>query len=141
MIRYALICAHEHTFEAWFSSADDYDQQHAAAQVQCPYCGDHDVRKQIMAPALKGAKKADASTPMASLSAMARKIQETIRKTHDYVGSDFAKEARAMHNGEKEEKPIYGQTTPAEAKALHDEGVPATPLPPAFAPTPPKKVN
>ena len=46
-----------------------------------------------------------------------------------------------MHDGEKPEAPIYGEATPAEAKALREDGVPVAPLPPPFAPTPPKKAN
>ena len=72
---------------------------------------------------------------------VASKVQAHIRKNFDYVGSDFAAEATAMHKGEKTERLIYGETTPEESKKLQDEGVPCTPLPDAFAPVPPKKAN
>ena len=52
MIRFALRCASEHEFEGWFSSSDDYDSQSARHLITCPVCDSHDVRKQIMAPAL-----------------------------------------------------------------------------------------
>jgi hypothetical protein len=141
MIRYALVCSFGHEFEAWFSNADDYEVQNNKKLVTCPLCDDGTITKQIMAPALKGTKhKADADTAKA-FAAFAGKVREKIRATHDYVGENFADEALAMHRGEKDEKPIYGETTPNEAKALKEEGVPAAPLPPAFAPTPPKKLN
>ncbi len=143
MIRYALICSFGHEFEAWFSNSTDYDVQKEKAQISCIVCDDTKISKQIMAPALKGTRRkhgADKAQAQA-FAAFAGKVREKIRSTHDYVGDKFADEALAMHHGEKDEKAIYGETTPEEAKALKEEGVPASPLPPAFAPTPPKKLN
>ena len=150
MIRYALVCDEDHGFEAWFSSSADYDRQAERSLVECPQCGSIEVRKQIMAPSVRTARKAEAareaapqSTPTANgapdLETLARKIQAHIRNNFDYVGSDFAKEATAIHNGEKPERLIYGETTPAEREALDEAGVPCAPLPEPFAPTPAKK--
>lgn len=141
MIRYALACSLGHEFEAWFSSAADFDQQNQKQLVSCPLCEDTQIVKQIMAPALKGTKRKSGPSEAQVFAAFAGKVREKIRSTHDYVGDKFADEAMAMHHGEKDEKPIYGETTPEQAKALKEEGVPAAPLPPAFAPTPPKKLN
>ena len=58
MIRYALSCDHDHGFEAWFASSSDYDDQAARGLVECPFCGSTGVRKQVMAPAVAGTKKA-----------------------------------------------------------------------------------
>lgn len=55
--------------------------------------------------------------------------------------SGFAEEARAMHEGEAEARPIWGEASPEEARALADEGAPIAPLPAPFAPTPPRKLN
>jgi hypothetical protein len=148
MIRYALVCEDGHDFEAWFSSSGDYDAQEQRGLVECPHCGSVTVKKQIMAPAVRTARKAEtARQPTASVSddrapdlaALARKVQAHIRSNFDYVGSDFAREATAIHHGEKPERLIYGETTPAERDALKDAGVPCAPLPEAFAPTPAKK--
>ncbi len=141
MIRYALSCSFGHEFEAWFSSADDFDMQKKKSLISCPLCEDNDITKQIMAPALKGTKRKQSASDAQAFAAFAGKVREKIRSTHDYVGDKFADEALAMHRGEKDEKPIYGETTRDEAKTLKEEGVPAAPLPPAFAPTPPKKLN
>jgi len=141
MIRYALTCSLGHEFEAWFSSSADYDRQQDAALIACPVCGDHAITKQIMAPALKGTRRKGRASGAQAFAAFASKVRETIRQTHDYVGDRFADEALAMHYGEKDEKPIYGETTASEAKMLQEEGVPAAPLPPAFAPQKPKKLN
>ena len=139
MIKYALICDCGHAFEAWFRSSDDYDAQKKMGAVECVACGSAEVKKQIMSPAVKCSKKS--ARRAEAFSKFAGEVRDHIAKTHVYVGDKFADEARAMHLGEKDEAPIYGEATPTEAKTLKDEGVPAAPLPPPFAPAPPKKLN
>ncbi len=60
--------------------------------------------------------------PAAFQSAMMRAVQHIITHTDD-VGPRFAEEARRMHYGETDERPIRGQATSDEAKALHEEGI------------------
>ncbi|MGB3722013.1 MAG: DUF1178 family protein [Pacificimonas sp.] len=69
----------------------------------------------------------DPARVKAMLTRMAKAQSEAVAKS-DYVGTKFADEARAMHYGEQSARPIYGETGKAEAKALHEEGVPAMPL-------------
>ena len=52
-----------------------------------------------------------------------------MEKNADYVGSDFAQEARDMHYGLTPERAIYGEAKVTEAKKLMEEGVPVAPLP------------
>jgi putative FmdB family regulatory protein len=141
MIRYALACTDcDHAFEAWFASSDAYDKQAARQLVTCPACDGRRVAKQIMAPAVKTAKgKSPAPDPEKMLAAFAEKAREHVAENFDYVGSDFADEARAMYYGETGDRPIWGETTPEEREALKEEGVPALPLPAPFAPKPPKR--
>lgn len=150
MIRYALVCEEAHGFEAWFSTSDDYDSQIARGLVECPHCGSTAVKKQIMAPAVSTARRKEArQTTLGGagkdgapdLAALARKVQAHIRSNYEYVGDSFAEEARAIHDGEKPERLIYGETTPAESEKLMEDGVPCAPLPAPFAPTPAKKAN
>jgi hypothetical protein len=49
----------------------------------------------------------------------------------DDVGSRFAEEARKIHNGLIPERPIHGQASIGEARALIEEGVPVLPVPPS----------
>jgi len=65
---------------------------------------------------------------------MAEAVKAEISKKCDYVGESFADEARAMHYGDKDERPIYGKTTLKEAVDLADEGIKAAPLPEPFVP-------
>lgn len=61
MIRYRLRCAHGHSFDEWFANAAECTEKLAAAGIACPECGDTDVAKAIMAPAV--AKPAAVTTP------------------------------------------------------------------------------
>ncbi len=45
------------------------------------------------------------------------------------VGPTFPEEARKMHYGEVETRSIYGEASLEEARSLHEEGIPAVPLP------------
>lgn len=144
MIRYALSCIHDHGFEAWFASSSDYDGQAARGLVECPFCGSPEVRKQIMAPAVSGTKKAAPAPDMAKqMQAMmmqaAREVREHVETNFDYVGDTFAREARDIHEGRSEKREIYGEATPAEVKKLKDDGVPCAPLP--SLPPDPSKAN
>ena len=140
MIKYALVCAHEHPFEGWFGASADYDDQAARGLVECPVCGSSDVRKQIMAPAVSGTKArgsdADADPKMRSMMMEAmRRVRSHVTDNFDYVGDKFAAEARAIHEGASEDRGIYGEASPKEVRGLIEDGVPVAPLPPE----PPKK--
>jgi hypothetical protein len=139
MIRYALACEAGHEFEGWFSGSDDYDVQAASGLLTCPVCDTREVRKQIMAPAVSGTSRQAAPANPQAMRAMMAEVMTKVRahvETHfDYVGDRFATEARAIHQGESQERGIYGQASPAEVKALVADGVPVAPLPPG----PPKK--
>ena len=144
MIRYALICDHDHGFEGWFGASADYDAQVEGGLVECPVCGSRQVRKQIMAPAVAGAKKADAAPELqAKMRTMmmeaAREVRAHVEQNFDYVGDAFAREARDIHEGRAEKREIFGEATPAEVKKLKDDGVPCAPLP--AAPPDPAKLN
>lgn len=144
MIRYALICEHDHGFEAWFGSSSDYDDQSARGLVECPVCASTSVTKQIMAPSVAGTKKTvPAGDVAAKMQTMmmeaAREVRAHVEQNFDYVGDAFAREARDIHEGRSEKREIYGEATAAEVKKLKDDGVPCAPLP--SLPPDPSKVN
>lgn len=144
MIRYALICEHDHGFEAWFGSSSDYDDQSARGLVECPVCASTSVTKQIMAPSVAGTKKtAPAADVAAKMQTMmmeaAREVRAHVEQNFDYVGDAFAREARDIHEGRSEKREIYGEATAAEVKKLKDDGVPCASLP--SLPPDPSKVN
>src|SRR5262245_56747805 len=92
-----------------------------------------------MAPAVRGTKKDAGESPEAAAAKVAGEIRRMIAETHDYVGDKFADEARSMYYGESKERPVWGEVTPDAAKDLIEEGVPAVPIPKAFAPEPPRR--
>ena len=138
MIRYALTCDQSHEFEGWFGRSADFDAQAAGGLLECPLCGSRAVKKQIMAPAVAGAKKRDISVPGGAadgrremmMAAMAQ-VRRHVEDNFDYVGDTFAREARAIHEGKSDDRGIYGEATPAEVKGLVEDGVPVAALPPA----------
>ena len=146
MIKYDLICRHDHEFEAWFSSSSDYDDQRKKRLIQCPYCNSAKVEKAIMAPNVSTSRKKEKiasqqNAAMAMMNKAASKIRKEIEEKCDYVADNFADEARAIHYGEKPERAIYGEATPSEAADLKEEGVGIAPLPDILAPKPSKKLN
>lgn len=125
MIVFDLQCQDSGTvFEAWFRSGADYDEQSADGLVQCPICRSTRIAKAPMAPRVP-AKSRELAAPLAQLAA----IQAAVLKDSEWVGDRFAEEARAMHLGETDPRPVHGNATAAEAKSLIDEGVPVAPLP------------
>jgi len=146
MIRYDLICRHDHDFEGWFSSSSDYDVQRKKRLVQCPYCGSAKVEKAIMSPNVSTSRQKETTASkrkeaLAMMNAAAQTIRKEIEEKCDYVGDKFADEARAIHYGEKEERAIYGEASAKDAAELHEEGVGIAPLPDVIAPKPRKKLN
>lgn len=136
MIRYALKCSQDHSFDSWFQSAAAYDVLAARGLVSCAVCGGTEVSKALMAPRVAGTDAPDPVQPMRPLSEpahpaeqMLRALKEHLAKNSTYVGGRFASEARAMHLGEADARPIHGEAAPDEARALIEEGIPIAPLP------------
>lgn len=140
MIRYALRCAQDHRFESWFQSAEAFDKLAAAGMVTCAICGSGKVDKALMAPSVKPAPKAEAAaearplaTPTTELERKIAELKRHVEQNSDYVGGDFARLAREMHEGATEHRAIWGEAKPDEARSLIEDGVPVAPLP--FRPT------
>jgi hypothetical protein len=158
MIRYALVCHQDHEFDGWFRSSSDFDAQAKAGFVTCPLCGSTSVGRALMAPSVQTARSRAAepvvenSAPAApapvveqvppppptliapdpaqkavleALADLRRKVMESA----DYVGDQFAEEARKMHYGEIDQRGIYGEATAEDARALADEGIEIHALP------------
>jgi hypothetical protein len=153
MIRYHLRCERGHTFESWFQSSAVYESQEKRKLVNCPACGSAKVERAIMAPQIVSKKgrndaapapvapaaaatevTAPGSTPLLmaqerELRAKLKELRDHIVKNADNVGERFPNEARKMHYGDIEHRPIYGEASPDEARALVEEGVEVSPLP------------
>ena len=154
MIRYNLRCERGHAFESWFQSSAAYESQEKRKLVNCPACGSAKVERAIMAPQIVSKKGRDrdkevpvpvaaaapadttasASTPLLmaqerELRSKLKELRDHIVKNADNVGERFPNEARKMHYGDIEHRPIYGEASPDEARSLIDEGIEVSPLP------------
>jgi hypothetical protein len=148
MIRYTLRCERDHTFESWFQNSSAYDQQVRRKLVACPICNSDSIEKAIMAPQVVSKKgRAQAAEPSPApeaapaestplmmtqereLRTKLRELRDHIVNNADNVGERFPNEARKMHYGDIEHRPIYGEASREEARALIDEGIEVSPLP------------
>ncbi|MCF8478934.1 MAG: DUF1178 family protein [Rhodospirillum sp.] len=184
MIRYALVCEHDHDFEGWFRDSATCDDQLSGGAVDCPYCGSHTVTKALMAPNVVSSRSKEGRVPsteiepqtapspapepasappanaagrtgtvlptlplgqntrpisvasgpegkeaLTKLAQAMAKLRAHVEATCEDVGGDFAEEARKIHHGETTDRPIHGEATLDEAKALSEEGIGISLLP------------
>ena len=136
MIRYSLKCDEAHRFDGWFSSSADFDRQQADALIGCVVCGSTSVEKDLMAPRVGATKRAGEPSAPGPLQAPAspaeqalRDLRRRIEAASENVGRNFASEARRIHTGEAQARPIIGEARPLEARALVEEGIQIAPLP------------
>ncbi len=141
MIHYQLVCGADHRFDGWFKSSGAFDGQVELGLVTCPECGDARVHRALMAPAIGRRSmtiepEPAAAAPVAEtvpatvasglpdqMRAVLQRIRAEVERTSDYVGLEFADEARRIHRGESETRSIYGESSPAEAEALAEDGI------------------
>jgi len=130
-----LQCDHDHIFEGWFGSHDDYDAQQARGLVTCPVCGSATITKRLSAPRLNVAHlhapaaqplvpagASDAEKMAALQAAVMRQVRALVRSTEN-VGPRFAEEARRIHDGDADDRPIRGTATVEEREALAEDGI------------------
>ncbi len=137
MIHYQLRCAAGHEFDGWFKNSDGFEAQAASGLVACPSCGSTHVERALMTPGIPRKARMPvpapapepASLPAAgglmpdAVRAALQKLREEVEKNCDYVGADFAEEARRIHHGETMPRGIYGESTDEETEALAEEGI------------------
>ena len=141
MVIYNLLCKKNHSFEGWFPSFEDYQKQADQNLLSCPICGTTKVEKVPHACAVHVKKeppaqpaKAPQQTPSAPPSPaefkeMLIQVHHYIKQNFEDVGPRFAEEARQIHRGKAEERPIHGTATADERAELEEEGIPHAVLP------------
>ena len=158
MIKYSLQCEHNHLFEGWFRNSDDCEAQRLAGHLQCPICGSSEISKSLMAPSVTGTRSqnAQANRPVPAVPSgegsklpaapeqqvatvndegqrklyeMMRSFREHVVANSDYVGDQFAEEARKIHFKETEARGIYGEASVEDVKGLVEDGIECLPLP------------
>ncbi len=135
MIKYSLVCKDcDLTFESWFASSKDYEKLKRKNFLNCHSCNSINIEKSLMAPNLINKKSdATASNELKKYNRIKKTIsgyQKFIKNNFEYVGDNFAYEARSIHyNEKKKEKGIYGTASKQDLKELKEEGIDAQMLP------------
>jgi hypothetical protein len=145
-----LQCGARHTFEGWFGSEAEFQDQLARGLVECPFCGDAQITKLLSAPRLNlgsgkqpqqgqqepqgqpaqpGQRHDLVAAPDTTVQAAWMKMVRHVMANTEDVGNRFPEEARRMHYGETEERGIRGQASAQETQALIEEGIGVLPLP------------
>ena len=136
MIKYNLLCKKcEFSFDSWFASSKEYDKLTMKKLINCHNCGSLRVEKNLMAPKLisknfghKNEKKD--LIKYQKIKKTINEYQKFIKNNFDYVGRNFAYEARSIHyNNKKKKKGIYGTASKQELKELKEEGIDAQMVP------------
>ncbi|MDC3231408.1 DUF1178 family protein [Candidatus Pelagibacter sp.] len=130
MIKYNLLCKKcKLTFDSWFASSKEYDKLKTKKLVNCHNCGSLRVDKNLMAPKLinKNSSLKDEKKNILKYQKIKKTIneyQKFIKSNFDYVGENFAYEARSIHyNQKKRDKGIYGKASKKDLKELNEEGI------------------
>jgi hypothetical protein len=151
VIHYQLRCESGHEFDGWFAGSAAYERQADARLIACPVCAGTDVSRALMAPNLsrkgkviehepepaRAPKPQPPALPAAAaggvmpdaVRAVLGKLRAEVEKHCDYVGENFAAEARKIHNGEAPARGIYGESTDEQAEALADDGIEVARIP------------
>ncbi len=139
MILYTMKCDDGHEFDSWFESAKAFDRLRDSGLVTCSVCGTPNVEKAIMAPKVMAPKSPSAppadkatqplSKPASAFEQKVRDLRKFVETNAENVGTRFAEEARAIHDGDAPERSIYGKAQPEEARSLAEDGIPVLPLP------------
>lgn len=149
MIHYQLRCGAAHEFDAWFRDSATFDDQATRGLLECPHCGERQVSRALMAPAVPSRRRratiavptmepapAEAATPEPAppaipdhVRAVLQRLRSEVERRCEYVGDGFAAEARRIHEGESERRGIYGEATPEQAEQLADDGIEVTQIP------------
>tara|TARA_B110001450_G_scaffold128708_1_gene121032 strand:+ start:101 stop:529 length:429 start_codon:yes stop_codon:yes gene_type:complete len=135
MIKYKLICSDcEIYFDSWFSSSKEYEKLKKQKFLNCHICNSLNVEKTLMSPSvLKSKSNFKNRTKEKKQKEIKKTIfeyQKFIKKNFNYVGENFAYEARSIHyKNKKASKGIYGSATEEEVKELKEEGIEAETIP------------
>ncbi|MDP4796151.1 MAG: DUF1178 family protein [Rhodospirillales bacterium] len=129
MIKYAVRCANTHEFEGWFKDSATFDVQSKSGDIVCPHCGNTKVMKAPMSPSISKSASTGAASEVRAREVAERILEaavamrQEIESKFDYVGEQFADEARRIHYGEADERGIYGEASEDETQELDEEGI------------------
>ena len=127
MIKYKLLCKNcSDSFDSWFASSKEFERLKNSKLLQCLNCNSNRIDKSLMAPSIinKQKKNNKDTKKFLEIKNKLKEYKKFIKNNFDYVGDNFAYEARSIHyNNKKKQKGIYGKASIKEAKELSEEGI------------------
>ena len=143
MIKYSLKCIEDNCnnnepFDGWFQNSTSFEKQIDAGYISCPYCGSLNIKKNLMSPSVKSSKGKKTNiisknvkynefnkktNKQIDMMVILRNLKKEIKKNAEFVGNDFAKEAKAIHDGKSKERAIYGQAKAKELEELKSKNI------------------
>jgi len=129
MIKYKLTCNDcDTSFDSWFASSSEYEKLKKMKHINCHECGSLKVEKSLMSPNVLNTKnkvsEIEKNKKYIKVRNKIKEYQKFIKNNFDYVGKNFAYEARSIHyNDVKKTKGIYGNATAEEVQELKEEGI------------------
>tara|TARA_Y100001970_G_C14142653_1_gene808074 strand:- start:765 stop:1193 length:429 start_codon:yes stop_codon:yes gene_type:complete len=129
MIKYRLVCKNcQNSFDSWFASSKEFEKLKRLKHLNCHKCNSLKVEKTLMSPSVVNSKEEILSTSKdkkyLKVKNKIKEYQKFIKKNLDFVGDNFANEARSIHYNKKEKsKGIYGNATSDEISELKEEGI------------------
>ena len=147
MIKYSLKCSEincedKGTFDGWFQNSEAYETQINSGQLTCPFCGGENVSKSLMSPSIKSPKEKGAKSKISSqfieeknidkkvdVLTLLRTLKKEVQKNAEFVGNNFAKEAKAIKSGKSIERAIYGSAKAEEINDLKNDDIQVLSIP------------
>ena len=129
MIKYRLVCKDcDTSFDSWFSSSKEYEKVKKLKYLNCHNCNSFKVEKTLMSPNVLNSKDKivtiSKNKKFSKIKSKIKGYQKFIKKNFNYVGDNFAYEARSIHyNKDKKSQGIYGNASSEEISDLRDEGI------------------
>ena len=129
MIKYKLVCKScELSFDSWFSSSLEYEKLRKKNFLICHNCNSKKIEKSLMAPNMITKKNLRSFSKnekkIKNIKKTMQEYQKFIKTNFEYVGGNFAHEARSIHyKDKKKEKGIYGSASNEEIRELKEEGI------------------
>jgi hypothetical protein len=129
MIVFRLVCDHEHRFEGWFQSADDYEQQQDAGAILCPMCESKRVSRLPSAPHVQTGRAPALQDAEPEPPIELRKLLQILQGITEDVGDRFPEEVRKIHYREVPSRSIRGRASREVVGELEEEGISVLPIP------------
>ena len=129
MIKYKLICKNcDQLFDSWFASSKEFEKLKEKKLLNCHNCNSEHVEKTLMAPKLINNLKKESNKKqnlhILEIKEKIKNYNKFIKDNFDYVGENFAYEARSIYyKDKKKNKGIYGTASKKDLKELKEEGI------------------